>query len=115
MHEKNSTFESLLNRIDSDLNERSKQKVDQYLVEIGYLPDLEPGDSIMYEREWDIEYNKITIALPHLNSFEEFNQFHSYVWNKMVGFVPSSNKHHKIWKNKSVWLERYVPQLSSND
>lgn len=107
MKESNPHFESILVKAQELLTPENRKKVDDFLVEIGYLPPKGESNND-WSREWDIEYNKFTLALPLLKTFEEFDQFHEYVWIKMVGSnMGDSNKHLVIWENKALWLEKY--------
>ena len=110
MKESNPHFESILVKAQESLTPENRKKVDDFLVEIGYLPPKDETNDDWYpSREWDIEYNKFTLALPLLKTFEEFDQFHEYVWVKMAGSIMWGNdKHLVIWENKEFWLEKYL-------
>lgn len=88
----------------------SKQLIDDFLTKIAYLPPILEDD--LWSREWDLEYNKFTLALAEMDSFEEFDAFHTYVWIKMCGSVMGNpTKHHVIWENRPLWMAEYVPRL----
>lgn len=105
-------FDEIIKKVSTELNisdhKTVKKKIDNFLVEIDFLPEYntDPCFSDM-DREWDIEYNKVVLALHLFDDEETFILFSKYVYHSIAYMFFSRQEAQLIWKNKSLWLEKY--------
>lgn len=103
-------FDEILQNQSGKLNKLIKKNIDNFLVEINFLTEYNPDPYFTdMEREWDIEYNKVVLALPLFEDEERFILFSKYVYRKIASMSISRQSAKSIWKNKSLWLEKFQP------
>lgn len=101
-------FDEIIQNLSKELNSVSKKKIDDFLVEIGFLTEYNPDPHFVdMEREWDIEYNKVVLALNLFEDEERFILYSKYVYSSIASLSFSRQSAQIIWKNKSLWLEKF--------
>lgn len=87
-----------------------KKLIEDFLILIHYLTP--ESDEDLSHRQWERAYIPITLALPEMDSFEELEALHNYVWmNAFGGIMVNPRGLDFLWDNKDAWMEKFEPRL----
>lgn len=103
-------FDEIIKEVSNESTPILKKNIDDFLVEVGFLPKKNSSDSFDWDREWDIEYNKVVLALNRFEEEERFILFAKYVYYSMAVQSISRESVQSIWKNKTLWFEKYYTE-----